>query len=86
MNMTNKLFIVKYVFVIVDVNIDENDAFLRNLNTNLDKRENFDDANFNAIVAQNICFLNVANKTNSIELNISNIANEIKIVDEIKKT
>ena len=45
--MTNKLFIVKYVFI-VNVNKNKN----KNFNTNLDKRENFNDANFNAIVAQ----------------------------------
>ena len=44
--MTNKLFIVKYVFV-VDINdnvdIDKNNTLLTNLNINLDKRKNFDD-------------------------------------------
>ena len=73
MNITTRLFIVKYVFVInVDANID----------VNLDKRENFDDANFEIIVAQNICLFDVANNVDSLELSV---ASKIKIVDEIKK-
>ena len=44
---------------------------------------------FDIIVAQNICFFDVANdvanKQNSIKLNISNIANEINVFDEIKR-
>ena len=32
--MTNKLFIVKYVFVDINVNIDENNTFSKKLNTN----------------------------------------------------
>ena len=92
-NITNKLFIVKYVFVDIDVDIDitidENDAFSRNFDTRSDKRENFDDMSFDIIVAQNICFFDVANdvanKQNSIKLNISNIANEINVFDEIKR-
>ena len=70
MNMTNKLFIVKYVFVDVDVDKNKN----KNFDTNLDKRESFDDANFNVIVTQNICVFDVANKIDSI-----------KLVDEIKE-
>ena len=61
MNITNKSFIVKYVFVDVDIDKNKN----RNFDINLDKRESFDDANFDAIVAQNIDFLNVANKIRS---------------------
>ena len=74
--MTNKLFIVKYVFF-DDIDVDKN----RNFDTNLDKRENFDDASFEIIVAQNICLLDVANNVNSLELSV---ASKIKIVDEIK--
>ena len=85
--MTNKSFIVKYVFVVVDVNINENidesNAFTRNFDINFDKRETFD---FDIIVAQNICVFDVANNVaNKIKLNILIIANEINIVDEIKK-
>ena len=89
--MTNKLFIVRYIFVVVDVDVDKNDAFSRNLSTNLDRRKSFDDANFDAIVAQNICVFDVANdvlnKINSIEFDIKflDIVSEIKIADEIKK-
>ena len=88
--MTNKLFIVKYVFVVdvdFDENKDKNDIFLRNFDINLDKRESFDDANFDVIIAQNICFLDIANDVvDKIKLNILNIASEINIVDEIKRT
>ena len=65
--MTNKLFIVKYVFVDIDVDKNKN----KNFDISLDRRESFDDANFNAIVAQNIDFLDIANK--------------IEIVDEVEK-
>ena len=61
MNMTNKLFIVKYVFVNVDIDKDKD----KNFDINLDKRESFDHISFDAIVAQNIDFLNVANKIRS---------------------
>ena len=88
--MTNKLFIVKYVFVVdvdFDENKDKNDIFLRNFDINLNKRESFDDANFDVIIAQNICFLDIANDVvDKIKLNILNIASEINIVDEIKRT
>ena len=89
--MTNKLFIVKYIFVVVDVDIDKNNAFSRNLSINLDRRESFDDANFDIIVAQNIYVFDIANdilnKIDSIKLDIKffDIINEIEIVDEIKK-
>ena len=91
--MTNKLFIVKYVFVDVDVDvdviIDKNNAFSKSFDTKNDKRESFNDISFDIIVAQNICFFDiandVANKQNSIELNISNIANVINIIDKVKK-
>ena len=85
------MFIVKYIFVVVNVDVDKNNTFSRNLNTSLDKRESFDDANFDAIVAQNICVFDVANnvlnKINSIEFDIRffDIVNEIEIVDKIEK-
>ena len=70
--MTNKLFIVKYVFVVdIDNDID------KNFNTNLNRRESFDDANFDAICTQNICFFDVAN-------DVANKINSIKLVDEVK--
>ena len=75
--MTNKLFIVKYVFI-VDVDKNKN----KNFDTNFDKRESFDDTSFNINVAQNICFLDVANDVNSLELNV---ASKVEIVNEIKK-
>ena len=75
-NMTNKSFIVKYAFI---VDIDKNEY--KNFDINLDKRETFDDINVEAIIAQNINFLNIANKIRSTKLNIS-INN---VVDEIKK-
>ena len=83
--MTNKLFIVKYVFI-VDIDKDKN----KNFDINLDKREDFDETiDFDANVVQNICFFNVANnvanKINSIKLDFSSVANEIKIIDEIKE-
>ena len=85
MNIANKSFIVKYIFVVVDVDIVEN----KNFDTNLDKRENFDDViDFNIIVAQDICFFDVANYANKIRQFIStfDIANKlVKIVDEIEK-
>ena len=65
--MTNKSFIVKYVFVDVDVNNNID----KNFDSNLDKRESFNDTNFNAFVAQNVCFFDIANKTRSTKLNIS---------------
>ena len=67
--MTNKSFIVKYVFI-VDIDKNEN----KNFDINFDKRESFNDTNFNIIVAQNICVFDVANKINSI-----------KLVDEVEK-
>ena len=73
MNITTRLFIIRYVFVVsIDANID----------VNLDKRKSFDDANFETIVAQNICFLDVANNVNSLKLSV---ASKIKIVDKIEK-
>ena len=45
MNIANKLFIFKYVFVIdvnIDKDVDKKSTFLRNYDTNLDKRESFD--------------------------------------------
>ena len=75
---------IKYVFVIV--NVDVNNNVFKDFNTNLDKRENFDDMNLKIIIAQNICFFDIANKQDSIKLNISNVVNEIKIVDEIERT
>ena len=84
--MTNKLFIVKYIFVVVDVNIDI--IVFKNFDTNLNKRKSFDDVNFNIIAAQNVYFLDVANdvanKINSLK-SISNIASEIKIINEVRK-
>ena len=84
--MTNKSFIVKYVFI---VDIDENEN--KNFDTNLNKRESFNDTSFNAIVAQKICVFDVANdilnKINSIKLDIKffDVVNEVKIVDEVEK-
>ena len=79
--MTNKLFIVKYVFVDIDIdeNVDEkiSDTISKNLNKNLDKREDFDDMNFEFIFAQNICFFDVAK-------NVANKINSIAVFDEIK--
>ena len=49
--MTNKSFIVKYIFVVANVDIDENDTLSRNLSISLDRRENFDETNFDAICA-----------------------------------
>ena len=88
-NITNKSFIVRYVLfnidVDVEIDIDENDILSKKFRTNLDKRESFDDANFDVICAQNICFFDVtndvANNVNSLKLNV---ASKIKIVDEIK--
>ena len=81
--MTNKLFIVKYVFFDIDIDVD------KNFDINLDKRDDFDDTNFETIIAQNICVFDVAKNVlsnlNSIDVNISNIASKIKIVDEVKK-
>ena len=78
--------IVKYVFVVVNVDVDKSNTFLRNFDTKNNKRESFDVINFDIIVAQNICFLdianNVANNINSLKLNV---ASKIKIIDEIKK-
>ena len=83
--MTNKLLIVKYILfnidVDIDIDIDENNAFSRNLSTNLDRRDDFDDANFDIIVAQNICVFDVANKIRSTKLNIS----IDDVIDEVKK-
>ena len=80
MNITNKLFIVKYVFV-----IDVNNNINRNFNSNLNKRENFDDANFDIIFVQNICVLNIVNDvTNNVNSLKLNITSKIKIVDEVK--
>ena len=89
--MTNKLFIVKYVLFDVDfckkVNekkSDEIDTLLRNLSTNLNKRESFNDmSDFETIFAQNICFFDVANKINEIKIN--KIMKEIddEISDEV---
>ena len=80
--MTNKLFIVKYVFVVninENENINKNDAFSRNFDTRNDKRESFDEIiDFDIIVAQNICFFDVTS-------DIASKKNSIKLVDEIKK-
>ena len=94
--MTNKSFIVKYIFVDVDVdeNIDEKikskiDAFLRNSSIKSNNHENFDDIDFEITFAQNICFFNIAkniaNKINSIKINKIIKSVENKINDEIKK-
>ena len=92
--MTNKLFIVKYILFDIDFcekinekKSDKIDAFLKNLNTSLNRRESFDDVNdFEIIFAQNICFFdvakNVANKVNSIKINK---INSIKINKVMKK-
>ena len=96
--MTNKLFIVKYVFVDIDnsKNVDEIleneiDTLLRNSNIENDNRENFDDIiDFDIIDAQNICVFdiakNVANEINKIKINktIKEIENEVS--NEVKKT
>ena len=78
--MTNKLFIVKYVFVNIDIEI-----MRKNSNINNDKRENFDNINFKTNFARNIYFFNilknVVNKVNTIKINKMNL---IKIFDEIK--
>ena len=84
--MTNKSFIVKNVFVDVDIceKIDKR-VIDKNLSIDLDKHESFDDIAFETIFAQNICFFdvvkNVANKINSIKIDK---INTIKIFDEIK--
>ena len=73
--MTNKLFIVKYIFII---NINKNKN--TNFDTNFNKRENFDNINIEIIITQNINFLNIANNIRSTKLNISidDIINKIK--------
>ena len=60
------------------------------MSTNLDRRESFDDANFDAIVAQNICVFDVAksvankvNKINKIEINKIIESVENKVSDEV---
>ena len=87
--MTNKSFIVKYVFV--DIDIDENvddeiDAFFKNSSIESDNREDFDNIiDFDAIFAQNIYFFNVAksvaNKIDSMKINK---INSTKFFDEIE--
>ena len=90
--MTNKLFIIEYIFV--DVNIDKNvnkkinkkiSIFLRNSNIENNKREDFDDINFETIFAQKIYFFdiakNVANKINSIKINKINTTKLNKIIN-----
>ena len=91
----NKSFIViqNLVDVDVDKNVDEKidkkiDAFLKSSSIENDNRENFDDIiDFDAIFVQNICFFDVANKINSINVNkiIKNVENEIndEVNDEI---
>ena len=95
MNITNKLFIVKYVFV--DVDICE-EIVLRNSSIESDNRENFDDINFETIFAQNIRFFDVAksvvdnadnvnsikiNKINSIKINKINSMKVNKIMKKV---
>ena len=93
--MTNKLFIVKYVFVDIDIceKIDER-VIDKNLSTSLDRRESFDDIAFETIFAQNICFFDVVeniankiNKINKIEINkiVKNVEDEVndEVSDEI---
>ena len=93
--MTNKLFIVKYI--LFDINFcekinekksNEINTFLRNLSTNLNKHESFNNIIvFNVIIAQNICVFdiakNVANKINKIKINkiIKSVKN--KVNDEV---
>ena len=84
-NITNKLFIVKYVLF---DNIDVDAKIIAIFDTNLNKRESFDDIiDFNAIVIQNIEFFDVAksvaNKINSTKINkiIESVENEIN--DEV---
>ena len=87
--MTNRLFIVKYVFVDVDVdkNVDDEvNALFRNSSIESDNREDFDDIiNFDAIFAQNICFFDVAksvaNKINSMKVDK---IDSTKFFDEVK--
>ena len=52
--------------------------YFSNFDTNLDKRENFDDmSDFEIIFAQNICFFDIAKS-------VANKINSIKFFDEIK--
>ena len=58
---------------------------MKNSSIENDKRDDFDDINFEIIFAQNICFFDIANKINEIKINkkMKKIDNEIN--DEIKK-
>ena len=76
--MTNKLFIVKYVFVDVDIK-----AIRKNSSIKSNKREDFNDIiDFDIIFAQNIRFFNVAN---NVANNIANKIYLIKVNKTIKK-
>ena len=87
--MTNKLFIVKYVFV------DDVDAkIIVIFDINLNKRESFDDIDrFEATFAQNICFFDVAknvaskikkDRVNSMKINKIIESVEDEVSDEVK--
>ena len=90
--MTIKSFIVRYVLFDVDFceKVDEeiSDAFSRNLDTDLDRRDGFDDSiDFEIIFAQNNCFFDVAksvaNKVDSIEVDKAMKRVDDEVSDEV---
>ena len=68
----------------------EIDAFLKNLNIESDKRNDFDDINFEIIFAHDVCFFDIANEINKInKINLMKMKKimknvENKINDEIE--